>query len=82
MQRDDEDLRRIHETFANVPLYDRAIALAMAAIEHDPRAPAVICFLLALTKVMAKHLPKGQRTAVRWHLQEALEEIGEAKLWN
>lgn len=76
----DEDVRRIHKQFADVPLYDRAIALAMAAIEHDPRTPSAIAFLIATAKVMARHLPPDQQTAVVWYLAEALAEL-EAK-WN
>jgi hypothetical protein len=80
MSQHDEDMARIREKFADVPLYDRAMALALAAVEHDPRTPSAIIFVIALAKVMARHLPDDQRTAVVWHLAEALTEL-EAR-WN
>jgi hypothetical protein len=94
MERHDESARKLREMvrerkdctpeiiemLRKYPLLNRISALCCSIVHEEPRAPESILVLIEVCRLLTKSLPPGQQTAVRWHLQNAIEEL--KATWN
>jgi hypothetical protein len=72
--------REINDALREMPLLDRISALCVSLLHEEPRAPEAIMVLVEVSRVLTKNLPPNQQTAVRWHLQNVIEEL--KATWN
>jgi len=70
-----DDVRRVHDVLRGMPLIERLSALAVSLVYEEPFSVFALQSLIRVALMMAKHLPPSEQTAVRWHLQNAIEEL-------
>ena len=70
-----DEVRRVHDVLRGMPLVERLSALAVSLVFEEPYAALGLMSLIRVALMMAKHLPPSEQTAVRWHLQNAIEEL-------
>jgi hypothetical protein len=64
----------IAKTLAGLPTRYR-ISHLIASMLFEDKAALSVQFLVEIATIMARRLPADQQTAVRWHLQNAIEEL-------
>ena len=72
--------RAVNDALLGLPWIDRVSALCCSLVVHEPESVLCLSTLICVALTLARHLPADEQTAVRWHLQSAIEEL-QAK-WN
>jgi len=67
--------RDIHEALRGLPYIERLSALAVSILHEEPHAAFALMTLIQVARILAKHLPVAEQTAIRWHLESAIEEL-------
>ena len=70
-----DNVRKVHDVLRGMPLVERLSALAVSLVYEEPFSVSALQSLIRVALMMAKHLPPSEQTAVRWHLQNAIEEL-------
>jgi hypothetical protein len=65
-----------------LPLQERIVSLCVSLIHEEPQGPFALLTLIAIAKMLAKHLPPEDQTRIVWHLNECAEELKERARWN
>ena len=72
--------RAINDVLLGLPWLDRVSALCCSLVVREPQATLSLSTLIHVALMLAKQLPPAEQTAVRWHLQSAIEEL--QAIWN
>ena len=71
----------IEKTLAGLPARYRFSHLVVSLLIEEGKAAISVELLIETARAMARRLPADQQTAVRWHLQNAIEELTKER-WN
>jgi hypothetical protein len=63
------------DALRKVPLDDRLATLCVSIVHEEPHAAFALMTLIQVARMLAKHLPIAEQTQIRWHLQNAIEEL-------